>query len=245
MMVQIMLFGVLREHARTGVVELELGDGSTVADALEGLRASGPLSQLLGRVHVCMAVNRAYATPQTVLSAGDELALIPPLSGGEELAAGDPPGSPAEAAYVRVTEEPLSLEELARSVGRAGAGAIVIFEGVTREVSRLDYEAYSAMAEESLRAIAGDCRARHGLEAIALAHRTGPVALGEASVIVAASAPHRDAAFAGAREAIDRIKAEAPIWKRELLADGGTRWAAGELPRELQSRADSPADSDA
>jgi molybdopterin synthase catalytic subunit/molybdopterin converting factor small subunit len=244
MRVQIMLFGVLREHARTGVVELELGDGSTVADALERLRTSGPLSQLLGRLQVCMAVNRSYATPQTVLSAGDELALIPPLSGGAELA-GERSGSPGEAAYVRITEEPLSLEEITRSVGRAGAGAIVIFEGVTREVSRLDYEAYTAMAEESLRVIAGECRARHGLEAIALAHRIGPVALGEASVIVAASAAHRDAAFAGAREAIDRIKAEAPIWKRELLADGGTRWAAGELPRELESRADSPAGSDA
>lgn len=229
MTVRIMVFGILREHAGASELELELGERATVADALASLRSRGPLSDLLGRVHVCMAVNRSYAAPETVLAPGDELALIPPLSGGAgpgEPAAHDPGRGP----YVRITAQALSLEELSAAVGRPGAGAIVVFQGVTREVSCLDYEAYTAMAEESIGAILTDCIARHDLEAAAAAHRVGAVALGEPSVIVAVSAAHRAAAFAGARDAIDRIKAEAPIWKREALAGGATRWADGALP---------------
>ncbi len=136
----------------------------------------------------------------------------------------------APAPHVRVTDEPLSLEALSAAVGRPGAGAIVAFQGVTREVSRLDYEAYGEMAEQRIAKILDDCVARHGLQAAAAEHRVGGVARGEASVIVAASAAHRAEAFAGAREAIDRIKAEAPIWKREVEEDGRSRWVEGEQP---------------
>src|SRR6185503_12927802 len=110
------------------------------------------------------------------------------------------------------------------------AGAIVCFEGVTREVPRLDYEAYAEMAEPRLRAIAAEEAARHGLTAVAVEHRTGTVALGEPSVIVAASAAHRGEAFAGARAVIDRVKAEAPIWKVEVAADGRRQRVEGTLP---------------
>jgi len=132
--------------------------------------------------------------------------------------------------HVRVSEERLSLDQLSRTVGSPAAGAIVIFCGVTREIPRLDYEAYREMAEEKMRLILSECSTRHGLAAAAAEHRVGEVGLGEPSVIVAVSAAHRPEAFAGAREAIDRIKAEAPIWKREIDADGGERWAGGELP---------------
>jgi molybdopterin synthase catalytic subunit len=114
-----------------------------------------------------------------------------------------------------------------RSVSRAAAGAIVMFCGVTREVERLDYEAYREMAEARIETIVSDCLERHGLQAAAAEHRVGEVALGEPSVAVAVSAPHRAEAFAGAREVIDRIKAEAPIWKREPLPDGSMRWVDG------------------
>jgi molybdopterin synthase catalytic subunit len=126
-----------------------------------------------------------------------------------------------------VSEDALSLDELVRSVSRPAAGAIVMFCGVTREVSRLDYEAYSEMAEARIEAIVSDCVKRHGLQAAAAEHRLGEVALGEPSVAVAVSAPHRAEAFAGAREAIDRIKAEVPIWKREPAPDGSMRWVEG------------------
>jgi len=217
MTVRVRLFAVLRERAGSDTVEVELGDGATVAEALEELAALPSLAEPLARIPVGMAVNRAYASPETRLGPDDELALIPPISGG----AGP---------HARVTEEPLSLEALAATVGRPEAGAVVAFQGVTREVSRLEYEAYAEMAEERIAAILAECVERHGLEAAAAEHRSGAVALGEPSVIVAVSAAHREEAFAGAREAIDRIKAEAPIWKREVESGGESRWAEGEAP---------------
>lgn len=215
--VRVRLFAVLRERAGRDSVEIELAEEATVADALAALSGLPSLAESLERLPVRMAVNRAYASAETHLAPGDELALIPPISGG----AGP---------HVRVTGEPLSLEALANAAGRPGAGAVVAFQGVTREVSRLDYEAYTEMAEERMAEILSDCVERHGLEAAAAEHRTGAVALGEASVIVAVSAAHRAAAFAGAREAIDRIKDEAPIWKREVERDGAARWVEGEQP---------------
>ena len=169
-----------------------------------------------------MAVNREYAEAGTSLAEGDELALIPPVSGGAPTGQGTP-------VHARVTEEPLRLEEISRSVVRSEAGAVVSFQGVTREVERLDYEAYVEMATERIEAILAECVSRHGLEAAAAEHRIGSVPLGEPSVIVAVSAAHRGEAFAGARDAIDRIKAEAPIWKREVEG-GESRWVEGTSP---------------
>jgi molybdopterin converting factor subunit 1 len=226
--VRVRLFAVLRERAGSDSVEIELAEDATVADALERLAASPPLAELLERMPVRLAVNRSYADAATRLAPGDELALIPPISGGAPGAAEPHPG-PTEP-HVRVTEEPLSLEALAAAVGRPEAGAVVTFQGVTREVARLDYEAYGEMAAERIAAILRDCIDRHGLEAAAAEHRVGSVALGEPSVIVAVSAAHRGEAFAGAREAIDRIKAEAPIWKREVEGDGAARWVEGAQP---------------
>ena len=220
MVVHVRLFAMLRERAGTDRLELELTRGATVADAIGALSASEPLGELLRRMPVRMAVNRDYAAPDTALAPEDELALIPPVSGGS----GDAP------LHVRVSEEPLSLEEVAGAVGDPGAGAIVIFQGVTREVERLHYEAYVAMATERIEAIMRDCITAYGLLGAAVEHRVGSVPRGEPSVIVAVSAPHRGEAFAGAREAIDRVKAEAPIWKREHGAGTAGRWVAGIEP---------------
>jgi molybdopterin synthase catalytic subunit len=131
--------------------------------------------------------------------------------------------------HARISAEPLCLSDVAKLVARPAAGAIVTFQGTTREVDRLDYEAYVEMAEPYMRRVLQECLESHGLEAIAAEHRVGCVPLGEASVVVAASAAHRDAAFAGARAAIDRIKAEAPIWKRELRGSDA-HWVEGVLP---------------
>lgn len=209
--VEVRLFAVLRERAGSDSIRLELEEGATVADALARIGGKPPLSDLLRRLPVRMAVNRDYATPETPLRASDELALIPPVSGG------------APRVHTRVSAEPLSPQALSRAVGSPGAGAIVSFQGVTREVELLDYEAYREMAERRIAAILGDCVERHRLEAAAAEHRVGAVPLGEPAVVVAVSAAHRDEAFAGAREAIDRIKAEAPIWKREAVAEAVDR----------------------
>jgi molybdopterin synthase catalytic subunit len=130
---------------------------------------------------------------------------------------------------VSVSEQPLSVERVTEAVRRPGAGAIVTFQGTTRDVERLEYEAYREMAEPKIAVIVAEAIERHGLEAAAAEHRIGTVALSEPSVVVAASAAHREQAFAGAREIIDRIKAEAPIWKKEV--DGASeRWAEGATP---------------
>jgi len=214
MVVRIRLFAQLRERAGAEWIDAELAPGATVADALRELGARPPLGELLARLPVRMAVNREIATDATALHPDDELALLPPVSGG---------GAP----HVRVREEPLDPASVTDRVRGPAAGAVVTFEGTTRDVEHLDYEAYREMAEERMAAIVERAVERHSLEAAAAEHRVGRVALGEPAVVVAASAAHRAEAFAGAREIIDAIKAQAPIWKREL--DGGeARWVAGE-----------------
>lgn len=203
------LFAGVRERAGGAQeVALELPDGACVADALERLRA------LTDGMPVVMAVNHEYADAGSPLQAGDELALIPPVSGGS-----------VGVQHVRVTERPLRAVELVDRVRDPRAGAVVVFEGVTREVEQLEYQAYAQMAERQMTEIVAAAVDRHELCAAAVEHRVGIVALSEPSVIVAVSAPHRDEAFAGAREIIDRIKAQAPIWKKE---EG--QWVPGALP---------------
>lgn len=214
MEVTVRLFAMLRERAGAPEVTLELPEGARVRDAL------GELSWLASGVPLVMAVNREYAAEDRVLDPGDELALIPPVSGG----------SVGAAAWARVTAEALSLDALAARVRDPGAGAVVTFQGVTREVDLLRYEAYAEMAEERMAAIAAEAVERHALRAAAVEHRVGEVPLSEPSVIVAVSAPHRGEAFAAAREIIDRVKAEAPIWKLEVEGDE-ERWVEGTEPR--------------
>jgi molybdopterin converting factor subunit 1 len=214
MEVEVRLFAMLRERAGAPTVTLDLPDGARVRDALE------ELSPLAGGLPLVMAVNREYAGEDRVLGQGDELALIPPVSGGEGTVT-DP--------WTRVSAEPLSLDALSQRVRDSRAGAVVTFQGVTREVELLHYEAYEEMAAERLSEICRQAIERHGLCAAAAEHRVGEVALSEPSVAVAVSAPHREEAFAGAREIIDRVKAEAPIWKKEVEA-GQERWVEGRRP---------------
>ena len=209
MVVHVRLFAALRERAGRDAIELELPDGALVSDALAAV------DDLARDLPLVLAVNREYAAPGDRLAPGDELALIPPVSGGA-----------ATAPHVAVRAEPLSLDALAAAVRDPRAGAVVTFSGVTREVGHLDYEAYAEMAAEQIEAIVAAAIERHGLCAAAAEHRVGRVARSEASVIVAASAPHRGAAFAGAREIIDEIKARVPIWKRE---EG--EWVRGQAPQ--------------
>jgi molybdopterin synthase catalytic subunit len=215
MEVEVRLFAMLRERAGIDRVTVELPDGATVGDAIAAVSGERELGELIAAMPVVMAVNREYAAAEDPLSAGDELALIPPVSGGE-----------ATVAHARVTGEPLSVDALARRVSRPSAGAVVTFQGTTRDVDELRYEAYREMAEERIATIVKEAIERHGLEAAAAEHRIGVVPLGEASVAVAAAGVHRNETFAGAREIIDRIKEEAPIWKKEIEG-GEERWVEG------------------
>jgi molybdopterin converting factor subunit 1 len=221
MRISVRLFAGLRERAGADRVDVELPDGASVADLLAAMGTT-PVGELAPRSCI-VAINREYADADAVVGETDEVALVPPVSGG----AGD-----VTAAVVRLAEvvdAALDISAVAAAVRDPRAGAVVTFEGVTREVEALDYEAYAEMATAKLRAIGQEEAARHGLCAVALVHRCGRVPLSEPSVIVAASAPHRGEAFAGARALIDRVKAEAPIWKVELTAEGARR-VEGTLP---------------
>ncbi|HWC86745.1 MAG TPA: molybdenum cofactor biosynthesis protein MoaE [Solirubrobacteraceae bacterium] len=206
MKVLIRLFAGLRERAGSDQVELELPEEARVRDALDRLQS------ITSDLPVVMAINQQYADEDAVLRPGDELALIPPVSGGSQ-------------AYARVTDEAIAVDPLLDLVRSPAAGAVVTFLGVTREVELLEYEAYADMAERQISAIVTEAIERHGLCAAAAEHRTGTVPRSEPSVAVVVSAPHREEAFTGAREIIDRIKAQVPIWKKESGA-----WVAGHTP---------------
>ena len=207
MEVSVRLFAGLRERAGFGSRTLELSDGARVSDVWPALA--------LGKepAGVLYAVNREYAIADTALAAGDEIALIPPVSGGD----------------FKLSAEPLSLDAAVREVSSNEAGAIATFTGTVRNRSRdrdvlyLEYEAYEGMAEETMAALAGDLRARYSLSEIAIHHRIGRVEVGEPSVVIAVSAPHRHEALAACKEAIDTLKQTVPLWKKEVY-EGGEEW---------------------
>ena len=211
MVVTVRLFAGLRERAGSDRVQVELPDGALVADLLEAMELA-PRSCVV-------AINREYADTAAPVSEGDEVALVPPVSGGAGVVRG-----------ARVTGDALDVAAVAAAVRDPAAGAVVVFEGVTREVPELDYEAYVEMAEAKLRTIGEEVAAAYDCSAVALEHRTGTVPLSEPSVIVAAAAPHRAEAFNAARALIDRVKAEAPIWKVEVGEDGMRSRVDGTLP---------------
>ncbi len=205
--VAVKLFAALREQAGARERALELADGASIDDVWPAL---GLGDEPTGLVY---AVNRTYVERGTPLADGDEVALIPPVSGGA----------------FRLSDEPLSLERVAAEVASDDAGAIATFVGTTRahsrgrDVVRLEYEAYEGMAEAEMERIAGELRERHDVIDVAIHHRVGPVEIGETSVVIAVSAPHRAAAFDACREAIDTLKQTVPLWKKELYV-GGEEW---------------------
>jgi MoaE-MoaD fusion protein len=207
MKVAVRLFAALRERAGAREAALELDEGASVDDVWPAL---GLGEEPAGLVY---AVNRTYVERGTLLADGDEVALIPPVSGG---------------AFV-LSDGPLSLERAAAEVASDDAGAIATFVGTTRarsrgrDVIRLEYEAYEGMAEAEMERIASVLRDRHDVIDVAIHHRVGPVEIGETSVVIAVSAAHRAAAFDACREAIDTLKQTVPLWKKELYV-GGEEW---------------------
>ena len=235
MRIRVRLFAIQRELAGTREVAFEMPDGATIEDTWRAVVERYP-AIAPGRDYVRFARNAAYAPAETQLADGDEVAFIPPVSGGA--------GDVAEPRRIlELREEPFPpgiLEELTSRLRIPADGAVVGFLGVTRAspgtpapgqeaaaaahagrlVEALEYEAHPVMALETIEAIANEIQVRFGVERLAIVHRTGEVPLGEASVAIVACAPHRDAAFDAARYAIDETKARAPIWKAERFRDG-------------------------
>lgn len=212
----------MRERAGAPTLALEVPEDGTVADVLRALEGTA-LGGLPERSFI-VAVNHTYAMPTQTVRAGDAVALIPPVSGGA-----------GAVRHVRIVEAALDGAALMDVVRDPRAGAIVLFEGATRDVSHLQYEAYIEMAEPLVRAIGEEEAERHDLIAVAIEHRVGRVPLSEAAVLVAVASGHRGEAFAGAKAIMDRIKTEAPIFKQEEGA-----WI-GALPDGLEQQADDDA----
>jgi MoaE-MoaD fusion protein len=207
MRIGVRLFAGLRELAGTRATEVELPEGATAGDVWPALELGDEPPGLL------IAVNKAYAARESVLAPGDEVALIPPVSGGA----------------FRLSEEPLSLDDAVREVASDEAGAIATFAGTTRahsrgrEVIRLEYEAYEGMAEAEMERIAGALREKYALIDVAIHHRVGVVEVGGTSVVIAVSSAHRGDALAACAEAIDTLKGSVPLWKKEIYV-GGEEW---------------------
>jgi MoaE-MoaD fusion protein len=205
--ITVRLFAGLRELAGTGRQELELPEHASVDDVWPALELGSEPAGLL------YAVNRAYAERETQLYEGDEVALIPPVSGGA----------------FRLTEGPVNLTSVVVAVVDERAGAIATFLGTVRAQSRgrkviaLEYEAYAEMAEEVMAEIAAEVDERYDLCKVAVTHRLGRVEVGETSVAIAVSAPHRQDALAACADAIEALKARVPLWKKELY-EGGEEW---------------------
>jgi molybdopterin synthase catalytic subunit/molybdopterin converting factor small subunit len=199
--VTVKLFAGLRERAGWSQREV---DAATVGEVWRALELGDEPPGLL------YAVNKEYATADRALADGDEVALIPPVSGGAFL----------------LSDEPLSLDRVVDEVRDEQAGAIATFTGTTRIQSRgrtvthLDYEAYEGMAERVMAEIAEGLQARYELSAVAIHHRVGRVGIGETSVVIAVSAPHRQDALAACKDAIDELKERVPLWKKEVYSDG-------------------------
>jgi len=236
--IRIRLFAMQREAARTRELAVDVPDGATVADAWEAAVTQAP-ALAPGRDTLKFAVNGEYADVVVVLADGDEVSAIPPVSGGSDVGA-----SPAgRVRILEIRDEPFGpalADDLSRRLATPEDGAVVLFVGRTRvtpgtpapgqedeaarhagaRVEGLEYEAFEPMAISVLGQIADEIEARFGVERLAIVHRTGAVPPGETSILVITAAPHRDAAFAAARFAIDETKARAPIWKAERFADG-------------------------
>jgi MoaE-MoaD fusion protein len=243
MRIRVRLFAIQRELAGAREVPIELADGATVEDAWAAVAARFPVLAP-GRPSVRFARNGDYADAATALTDGDEVAFIPPVSGGSGEADDDPgPGPPGRRRILELQEAPFAptiLSDLEAHLATAEDGAVVGFVGRTRlspgtpapgqeaeaarhagrSVESLGYEAHETMAIRILTTIADEIAERFGVERLAIVHRTGDVPLGEASIVVVAASAHRDAAFRAARYAIDETKARAPIWKAERFADG-------------------------
>ncbi|HET9507007.1 MAG TPA: molybdenum cofactor biosynthesis protein MoaE [Gaiellaceae bacterium] len=207
MQITVRLFAGLRERAGGPGRTLELPEGATVGDVWAPLELGDEPAGLL------YALNKEYAAASVALADGDEVAVIPPVSGGD----------------FRLSEEPLSLDAVVREVQRDEAGAIATFTGTTRNRSRgrdvrfLDYEAYEGMAEATMRELAAELKRRYEVLDVAIHHRVGRVDIGEPSVMIAVSAPHRADALAACRDAIDTLKQTVPLWKKEVY-EGGEEW---------------------
>ncbi len=243
MRVRVLFFGVLKDIVGAAQDSPELPPNSTLASLFEAYcQRFETLRER--RSSILFAKNGEFATPESALAENDEVAFLPPVSGGT----GEEPDAGLNGSGLRIeepcghvfsiTRQPIDASQLARSLQRGDDGAVVVFEGVVRNntkgraTTHLEYECYQALAIEQMARIGREIAAQYPIGRIAMVHRLGRLEVGEASVAVVATAPHRRPAFEAALEGINRLKREVPIWKKEFFVDGAV-WVEGEWDQRL------------
>ncbi|MDR3772860.1 MAG: molybdenum cofactor biosynthesis protein MoaE [Terracidiphilus sp.] len=235
MRVRVLPFGVSKDWLGADTATMELPEGASVADLLAQLTARVAVQPRALR-GIAVSVNAEYATKGQVLHEGDEVGLLPPVSGGSAAHTG-----PARTAktleesnqLVALVRERIDAEELVAAAKRGEDGAVVVFDGIVRNNSRgrrtlyLDYEAYEEMALKQMRRLAEEAREKFCVRAVTLVHRLGRLEVGETSVLIVVTSAHRGVAFEACRWIIDTLKKTVPVWKKETFEDGAV-WADGE-----------------
>ncbi len=231
MQIRVLFFGVLKDLVGRSSETLDLADGARVEAVLQHYSRQAP--RFAGMQNsLALSVNQEYASADAILRAGDEVGLLPPVSGGSPDSAQDD---------VRIVHEPIVTETVISSLKGSEDGAAVIFDGIVRNNTRgrptlyLDYEAYEPMALKQMQGLAVEARSRFGVRQVALVHRLGRLEIGETSVLIVVASAHRGPAFDACRWIIDTLKKTVPIWKREYFEDGAV-WADGEpFPEEIRN----------
>jgi molybdopterin synthase catalytic subunit/molybdopterin converting factor small subunit len=229
--VRVLAFGALKDALGTNASEVVLREAATVSDLISHLAKSYPHAMLRG---IAVSVNAEYAAATHVLRQGDEVGLLPPVSGGGAPRTASAHGEVQPWTDVPcLTREPIDSEQLIRNAKQGEDGAVVVFDGIVRNHSRgrqtlhLDYEAYEEMALSQLRELARKARESFAVRHVTIVHRLGRLAVGETSVLIVVASAHRAQAFDACRWLIDTLKTTVPIWKKETFVDGAV-WAAGE-----------------
>ncbi len=243
MQIRVLFFGVLKDLTGRASDSLSLPEQATLSDALQHYSQQNPRLQALVPM-IAMSINQEYATPQSSLKSGDEVAFLPPVSGGlaEVASHGTVAGEGRFAAIVR---DQIRSQELLNRLKQPEDGAAVLFEGVVRNNTRgrrtlfLDYEAYEEMALKQMDSLAQQALVNFAIRDVAIVHRVGRLEIGETSVAIAVSSAHRGAAFDACRWLIDTLKRTVPIWKKEHFEDGAV-WSDGEpFPPDMAAGASS------
>jgi MoaE-MoaD fusion protein len=235
MRVQVLFFGVLKDLVGRASDSLELAEGATVADVVDHYQSRIPkIRELMPTV--ALSVNQHYAGPGLVLGNNDEVALLPPVSGGA-----------SRSVHAAIVRERMETQTVLEKIKRPEDGAAVVFEGIVRNNTRgrqtlyLDYEAYEEMALRQMEELATQALAQFAVRDVALIHRLGRLEIGETSVLIVVASAHRGAAYEASRWLIDTLKRQVPIWKKEYFVDGAV-WADGEpFPAEIPRAQGSPA----
>jgi molybdopterin synthase catalytic subunit len=230
MKINVLLFGVLKDIAGRSCETVELEEGARVADVLAYYSRTIPRFEAMIAA-LAISVSQEYARPDRALRDGDEVGLLPPVSGGStEVRGGE----------VLIVREPIDTQAVVTRLKLPADGAMVVFDGIVRDNTRgrrtlyLDYEAYEAMALKQMRSLAAESRTRFGVRAVSIVHRLGRLEIGETSVLIVVASAHRGVAFDACRWIIDTLKKTVPIWKKEYFDDGAV-WADGEpFPEEIQ-----------